>query len=411
MRADWNERAREDAHYYVAFGRRDQDDAEFFATATDVVRDLDGEIRRFPRGIVPAARRALEIGCGPGRLMRPMSSRFGEIHGVDISDEMVAQARWKLRDIPHAHVHHVSGGDLQLFASGYFDFVFSYAVFQHIPSADLVFGYLREIVRVLKPGGLARLHINGLPQSARTCNTWDGVRISADEVRAFTDQHGMRLLSLTGVDTQYMWTSWQKPFACRIRQVVNSFSQEPFVPSRGRLASATVEIEHLPEPCDLNSLKAFIDGAPATNSYLGPLVKGITQFDVFLPGGVRQGLLPVRVEWHGQRLCPDSVVRVIPPGPVVPRLISVSDGVNLLSAQRIESRLIKATIEDVEFIENLAATVDGLPVVDVEPHNTDPLALRYEINFALPRAISSGTHDLEIRLGKLTLTRMGIEVA
>jgi SAM-dependent methyltransferase len=416
MRADWNQRAQEDANYYVAFGRRDQDDAEFFATAIDVVRDLDGEIRRFPPGIVPAARRALEIGCGPGRLMRPMSSRFGEIHGVDISDEMVAQARRKLRDIPHAHVHHVSGGDLALFASGYFDFVFSYAVFQHIPSADLVFGYLREIVRVLKPGGLARLHINGLPkingspQSAHTCNTWDGVRISADEIRAFTERHGMRLLSLTGVDTQYMWTSWQKPFACRIRQVVNAFSQEPFVPARGRLAGATLEIEHLPEACDLNSLQAFIDGVPATNSYLGPLVKGITQFNVFLPHAVRQGLVPVRVEWHGKPLCPDSIVRVIPPGPVVPRLISVSDGVNLLSAQRIESRLIKATIEDVEFIENLAATVDGLPVVNVEPHNTDPLALRYEINFGLPRAISSGAHELEIRLGKLTLTRMGIEV-
>ena len=38
MRADWNERAREDAHYYVAFGGRDQDEAEFLATAADVLR-------------------------------------------------------------------------------------------------------------------------------------------------------------------------------------------------------------------------------------------------------------------------------------------------------------------------------------------------------------------------------------
>ena len=36
MRSDWNERAREDAYYYVAFGRRGQDDDEFFATAADV---------------------------------------------------------------------------------------------------------------------------------------------------------------------------------------------------------------------------------------------------------------------------------------------------------------------------------------------------------------------------------------
>ena len=29
MREDWNARAREDANYYVAFGRRDQEDDEF----------------------------------------------------------------------------------------------------------------------------------------------------------------------------------------------------------------------------------------------------------------------------------------------------------------------------------------------------------------------------------------------
>ena len=33
MRADWNQRAGEDAYYYVAFGRRQQDDEEFFGTA------------------------------------------------------------------------------------------------------------------------------------------------------------------------------------------------------------------------------------------------------------------------------------------------------------------------------------------------------------------------------------------
>ena len=38
MRQDWNDRAREDPHYFVAFGRREQDDAEFLATAADVVR-------------------------------------------------------------------------------------------------------------------------------------------------------------------------------------------------------------------------------------------------------------------------------------------------------------------------------------------------------------------------------------
>ena len=53
MRAEWNERAREDAHYFVAFGRREQDDDEFFATATDVVRELEAELKRLVGILLP----------------------------------------------------------------------------------------------------------------------------------------------------------------------------------------------------------------------------------------------------------------------------------------------------------------------------------------------------------------------
>src|SRR5882724_1216584 len=129
MREDWNARAREDAGYYVAFGRRDSDDADFFATATEVINGLEWELRRVPlanRG----AWRALEIGCGPGRLMRPMSRHFVEIHGVDVSDEMIALAKDKLADIPNAHPSVSDGSSLRAFADESFDFVYSYAVFQ-----------------------------------------------------------------------------------------------------------------------------------------------------------------------------------------------------------------------------------------------------------------------------------------
>src|SRR5450755_1573794 len=108
MRDDWNARAREDAGYYVAFGRREQDEAGFFATATEVINSLEWELRRVPL----AARggwKALEIGCGPGRLMRPMSRHFVEIDGVDVSDEMIALAKQRLTDLPNAHAHHTDG--------------------------------------------------------------------------------------------------------------------------------------------------------------------------------------------------------------------------------------------------------------------------------------------------------------
>ena len=142
MRSDWDRRAREDANYYAAFGRRGQEEAEFQSTAVDVVRDLDRELRRLGRHTDRTALRALEIGCGPGRIMLPMSARFGEIHGVDISAEMVRLARERLRQTPNAHPQVNNGADLGAFADESFDFVYSYAVFQHIPSREVVFDYL-----------------------------------------------------------------------------------------------------------------------------------------------------------------------------------------------------------------------------------------------------------------------------
>src|SRR5437588_5150478 len=129
MRADWNERAGEDAYYYVAFGRREQDDEEFFSTAQDIVKGLVWDLKR-----VRGRDAALEIGCGPGRLMRPLSRYFTEIHGVDVSDEMIKLAKQQLLDTRNAYPHHSSGSDLAQFPAEKFDFVYSFAVFQHIPS-------------------------------------------------------------------------------------------------------------------------------------------------------------------------------------------------------------------------------------------------------------------------------------
>src|ERR1700720_1908241 len=209
MRADWNERALEDAYYYVAFGRKGQDDDEFFATAADVVRTLETAMKLLPAG-ERRARKALEIGCGPGRLMRPMSWNFGEIHGVDVSDEMIRLAAQKLKDKPNAFPRTTDGTDLSCYAGEFFDFVYSYAVFQHIPSAEVVFSYLAEAWRVLKHGGILRCQINSLPKKAKRYTTWEGVRISATEVAEFASAHDFQLLALEGLGTQYMWITMRK---------------------------------------------------------------------------------------------------------------------------------------------------------------------------------------------------------
>ena len=325
MRADWNDRAREDANYYVAFGRRGQDDPEFFSTAAEVLPVLEGELKR-----LAARAAALEIGCGPGRLLRPMSRHFGEIHGVDVSDEMVRLARERLADVANARVHATSGADLAPFAAETFDFVYSYAVFQHIPSREVVFRYLEETRRVLKPGGVLRCQINGLPQTAARYTTWDGVRIAAAEVAEFARAHDFQLLGIEGVLTQYMWTTMRKMPAgwaaglkfrsgAALRNATNAHTGEAAVPTVGPLAAVSLWIEDLPAECDLNHLAVTVDGRECRLSYVGEAENGITQLNAALPEAVRTGLAPVEVLWLGRPLCV-GWARLIPAGPRVPRL-------------------------------------------------------------------------------------------
>ncbi len=356
--------------------------------------------------------------------MRPMSRHFGEIHGVDVSDHMIRMARERLRDIPHAHAHHTSGSGLAAFGDESFDFVYSYAVFQHVPSREVVFGYLTECRRVLKPGGVLRCQINGLPQSAAAPNTWEGVRIPAGDVAAFTREHDFQLLALEGTGTQYMWTTWRKrpqgwraslrtpttPPA-RLRGFGNAWTGEPAVPSRGRFACVSFWFEGLPEECDLNGLEVRMEGRPGAPSYIGPpLWDGVSQMNVGLPADIRTGLAQVEIGWLGAPLCAPAWIRVIPPGPAVPRLESLCDGVNLSSGATISSRLLKLTPEEITEPEQLAAWVDGRRVERLEWFEVDASTGRFEVNLRLPEEIGPGARQVVIGVGRRRMPPVGIEV-
>jgi SAM-dependent methyltransferase len=423
MRADWNGRAREDARYYVAFGRRGQQDEEFFASAGDVVRLLEEELKRLPRQLAPHQRRALEVGCGPGRLMRPMSRNFGEIHGVDVSDEMIRLAEARFGKASGIHVHATSGSDLSPLSSDYFDFVYSYAVFQHIPSREVVLSYFDEIRRVLKAGGIARLQLNGLPPGKKAPNTWEGVRFTRDEIAGYARNHDFQLLALEGAGTQYMWASWRKQPAgwrgqlknpgikTKIQRMADAHTGEPVAPVSGRFSYVSLWMEQLAPECDLNDLQVNFEGAQGTLCYIGPQEwGGLNQLNVLLPRGIRTGLVHVDLLWLGAPLCPPVWLRVIPRGPVVPRICSVSDGTNLLAGTRIESGTVKLVMEDLADAEIVSAVVDGRPVEDVEWFSTDALTGRFEINFRLPADLTLGAHQIELRQGSRSFPPVAIEV-
>src|SRR6185503_18517602 len=97
-----------------------------------------------------------------------------------------------------------------------------------------------------------------------------------------------------------------------------------------------------------------------------PEADGVSQVNVALPEGVRTGLVPVEVRWLDQPLCAPEWVRIIPGGPAVPSIYSVTDGVNLLSGSRIISGAVKVTMHGIVDAECFGATVGGIDVLDLD---------------------------------------------
>lgn len=408
MRDDWNRRAREDAHYYAGFGRRGQSEAEFLSSADYVLEKLEPELARLPANANLRAWRALEIGCGPGRLMKPLSRNFGEIHGVDVSSEMVALAQERLAHIPHAHVHLTDGAELPQFADESFDFIYSYAVFQHIPDREVILDYLRDIRRVLKPGGIFRGQFNDLPTPAReTPNTWTGCRFSGGEIRAFTRDNELDLLDLSGTDTQYLWTTWRKrggeraaqaPIPTKVRRVTNAVSNEPAVTTKGRFSAISLWIEGLPTDCELNHIEAWLGGRETVPFYVGsPSCDGVRpQLNVAMPPEMPSGLHEILVRWKGRDLL-RATVRVLPPPPPLPTVISVTDAVNIASNGPVSCGVVKVVTEEMADPTLFSATVSGRVVEKLKSFLTDPVPPRYEFDLTLPQGTEPGEHVLEIR--------------
>lgn len=162
MRERWDLRARTDAVAYIEAHREVPDLNDFFALGEHFAQVLaDPELGGVTRG------RALDLGSGLGRVTRALSRRFEEVVGVDVSAEMVrrAEALHPKADFPNVSFHATDGVHLPLEDESV-DFVFSYEVFQHLPSPDVMHGNLIEVARVLRTGGLALIHVHRAPGTA-----------------------------------------------------------------------------------------------------------------------------------------------------------------------------------------------------------------------------------------------------
>ncbi|MER8035871.1 class I SAM-dependent methyltransferase [Streptomyces hydrogenans] len=109
------------------------------------------------RGILPGAgRRALDLGCGPGRNTLYLASLGFEVDAVDLSATAIGWAEERVRETGTTGVHLLCGdafatGPASL-VEGPYDLVYDSGCFHHIPPHRRV-SYLALLDRVLAPGG------------------------------------------------------------------------------------------------------------------------------------------------------------------------------------------------------------------------------------------------------------------
>jgi SAM-dependent methyltransferase len=157
--------------------------------------------------------RALDFGCGVGRLSEAMCAYADEVVGYDISPGMLEQARRRSAGA-------VRYGDRPL--EGAFDWINAFIVFQHIPP-ERGMALLRVLLDRLAPRGFVSLHFTvwrepHLQPRAGQARRWlrgvmrrlAGLRPPAGEIHMFDydlsdivrelNLHGVQRMSMSSID-------------------------------------------------------------------------------------------------------------------------------------------------------------------------------------------------------------------
>ncbi len=229
MRRYWNERARLNAPWYVDTSLSyDEPDLErFLETGRRIVDEALAGPDATGRSL------AVEIGSGLGRNTLALAHHFDRVVGLDISSEMLERAS---QVAPHERVAFVlgDGSSLAQIRDRAADLVLTFTVFQHIPSVDVIEGYIIEAGRILKPGGVFVFQWNNSPgqlrwkirravlsagqrmglakeRYGRHAAEFLGSRVSMARIRTALERAGLRLEQTKGEGTLYAWAWARRP--------------------------------------------------------------------------------------------------------------------------------------------------------------------------------------------------------
>jgi SAM-dependent methyltransferase len=213
LKKDWEERARKDPSLYVMAESNSTEERILESGKTDFENEFLPRLKEYINGNSTI----LEIGCGVGRMSYYIAQNCEELTILDISRELLNKAVMRLVEkynFKNISIVEGNGIDLHQLPDNFYDIVFEYIVFQHIPSEDIVKNYIREINRVLKVGGVALLHgrdVQGIHTDDNfSGNTWHGAQFGYKEIRDYIQDTSLQIIKEEGVGTERYWVLLEK---------------------------------------------------------------------------------------------------------------------------------------------------------------------------------------------------------
>ena len=159
----------------------------FFETGVAFTAEAQDWMQRV--GLPTKGTRALDFGCGVGRLTQALAANYDRVTGVDISAPMIDKAKTFNKFGDRVDYLDNPKDDLSVFPTASFDYVQTFIVLQHMHPSHQA-GYLREFARILKPDGVLVFQIPCYDRRPNSPDQVDGL-VTPEEVR---DGHvGMRM--------------------------------------------------------------------------------------------------------------------------------------------------------------------------------------------------------------------------
>jgi ubiquinone/menaquinone biosynthesis C-methylase UbiE len=144
----WNEAAKINAMTAILSNRQDWNTNEFFESGREWLRQhFDWAVSA---GFSPGGTRALDFGCGMGRMANALAQYYGSVVGVDISDEMLRLAR-ENSQVGNIQFVQALGPPIKE-PDGSFELVYSSIVIQHI-APPFNQATISDLFRLCAPGG------------------------------------------------------------------------------------------------------------------------------------------------------------------------------------------------------------------------------------------------------------------